>query len=156
MLFTDATKFKGMGAIYGTKWIQATWPSPLCGENIALLELFAIVAAALTWGHQWKGKRVVFVTDNMTITQIWDKGTTPSPKIMALVRKLYLHAAISHFTVSFKYISTHFNAIADALSRFQMTRFRRLAPEADQQPTQLPADLWELGNHLERVKASGN
>ena len=75
---------------------------------------------------------------------------------MALVRKLYLHAAISHFTVSFKYISTHSNAIADALSRFQMTRFRRLAPEADQQPTQLPADLWELGNHLERVKASGN
>ena len=156
MLFTDATKFEGFGAIYGLRWIQSNWPPELYGRNIDFLELFAIVAAARTWGHEWKGRRVVFVTDNKPITQIWDKNTTPSPDVMTLVRKLYLHAARSHFSVSFKHIFTHHNAIADALSRFQMTRFRRLAPEADPQPTPIPADLWTLGNHLERAGASGN
>ena len=156
LLFTDATKFQGMGAIYGTRWIQSSWPPDLYGRNIDFLELFAIVAAARTWGHEWRGRRIVFVTDNKPITQIWDKNTTPSPDVMTLVRKLYLHAAVCHFSVSFKHIFTYYNGIADALSRFQMTRFRRLAPEADPEPTQIPADLWMLGNHLERAGASGN
>ena len=156
MLFTDAAKYKGMGAVYGPRWIQASWPSHFQERSIDFLELFAIVAAARTWGHTWKGRRVVFVTDNLPIVQIWDKTTTPSPDVMDLVRKLYLHAAISHFTVSFKHILTHHNPIADALSRFQMDRFRRLMPDADPHPTPIPVDVWNLGNHLERARASDN
>ena len=156
LLFTDAARFKGMGAIYGSRWIQAAWPSALYHEDIDFLELFAIVAAARVWGHEWKGKRVVFVTDNKPITQIWDKGTTPTPKLMTLVRKLYLHAAKSHFSISFKHIFTYQNAVADALSRFQMSRFHQLAPHADTQPTPIPDDLWTLGNHLQRVRVSDN
>ena len=75
---------------------------------------------------------------------------------MTLVRKLYLHAALSHFSVSFKHVFTYDNPIADALSRFQMSRFRKLAPHADPTPTQIPADVWILGNHLERARASDN
>ena len=154
MLFTDAARYKGMGAIYGSHWIQAAWPAELFDENIDFLELFAILAAARTWGHEWKGRRVVFVTDNKPITQIWQSGTTPSTNIMNLVRKLYLHAAKSHFSVSFKFIFTYHNAVADALSRFQMDRFRQLAPDADKTPTPIPSDVWQLGNHLERARAS--
>ena len=156
MLFTDAARYKGLGAVYGPQWIQAAWPPHLYHQNIDFLELFAILAAARTWGHEWKGKRVVFVTDNKPITQIWDKTTTPTPELMTLVRKLYLHAALCHFTVSFKHIFTYHNATADALSRFQMSRFRQLAPEAHLQPTPIPEDVWTLGNHLERAKASDN
>ena len=156
MLFTDAAKFKGFGAICGSRWIQSRWPSELYHEDIDFKELFAIWAAARTWGHEWASRRVVFVTDNKPITQIWQSGTTPSARLMVLVRKLYLHAAVSHFTVSFKHIFTHHNPIADALSRFQMDRFRQLQPDADRNPTQIPADVWHLGNHLERARASAN
>ena len=156
MLFTDAARFKGLGAIYGSRWIQSTWPPHLYQEDINFLELFAILAAARTWGHEWAGRRIVFVTDNKPITQIWDSGTTPTPTIMQLVRKLYLYAAISHFSISFKHIFTYENAVADALSRFQMVRFRKLAPHADHTPTQIPPDVWILGNHLERARASTN
>ena len=156
MLFTDAARYKGFGAIYGAHWIQAKWPRELYNEDIDFLELFAILAAARTWGHEWKGRRVVFVTDNKPITQIWQKGSTPSPNIMTLVRKLYLHAAISHFSVSFKFIFSFHNAVADALSRFQMVRFRQLAPNADKQQTTIPPDVWQLGNHLDRARASTN
>ena len=128
--------------------------SYIYNENIDFLEFFAILAAARTWGHEWKGRRIVFVTDNQPITQIWQSGSTPSTNIMNLVRKLYLHAAVSHFSVSFKFIFTYHNAVADALSRFQMDRFRRLAPHAYKTPTTIPTDVWQLGNHLERARAS--
>ena len=154
MLFTDAARYKGLGAICGSRWIQAAWPPHVYHENIDFLELFAILAAARTWGHEWKGRRVVFVTDNKPITQIWQSGATPASNIMTIVRKLYLHAALCHFSVSFKFIFTYHNAVADALSRFQMDRFRRLAPHADRVPTTIPPDIWELGNHLERARAS--
>ena len=156
MLFTDAARFKGMGAICGTRWFQSTWPPHLFNEDIDFLELFAIMVAARIWGHEWAGRRVVFCTDNKPITQIWQSGTTPSTNLMTIVRKLYLHAAISHFSISFKHIFSYHNAVADALSRFQMDRFRRLAPQADKTPTPIPDDVWQLGNHLERARASAS
>ena len=156
MLFTDAARYKGMGAIYGGQWIQAAWPKNLYHDDIDVFELFAIMAAARTWGHEWAGRRVVFVTDNKPITQIWEKGSTPTPKLMSIVRKLYLHAAISHFSISFKHIFSYHNAVADALSRFQMERFRRLAPHADKTPTPIPADVWQLENHLMRARVSAS
>ena len=112
------------------------------------------MVAARIWGHEWAGRRVVFVTDNKPITLIWQKGSSPSPKLMSIVRKLYLHAAVSHFSVSFKHIFSFHNAVADALSRFQMDRFRRLTPHTDKTPTAIPTDMWQLGNHLERARAS--
>jgi len=36
------------------------------------------------------------------------------------------------------------NDIADALSRFQYERFRRLAPFADEQATPMPAHVWNI------------
>ncbi|XP_077781388.1 uncharacterized protein LOC144327059 [Podarcis muralis] len=38
------------------------------------------------------------------------------------------------------------NNIADALSRFQMERFRSLAPDAQQQPQPFPEHLWNIGS----------
>ena len=128
----------------GNAWIQAAWPPLFRGEDIDFLELFAILAAAFTWGHQWTGRRIVFVTDNKPITQIWSSGTTPSPKIMKLVRKLFLFAAMNDFSVSFKHIFGHYNAAADALSRLQDQRFRELMPTAAQQATPIHHEVWQL------------
>ena len=154
LLFTDAAKHLGFGAIYGYAWIQAKWPKKLEEESIDFQELFAIVAAVYTWGHNWKGKRVVIVTDNKPITQIWDAGSTPTPTLMSLTRKLYLFAAFHHFSISLKHVLGHYNPVADALSRFQMSRFRRLVPDAEPDPTKLPPDVWSLGNHIDRYRVS--
>ena len=40
------------------------------------------------------------------------------------------------------HVPGHYNDIADSFSRFQQTRFRRLAPHADHQP--LPEELSRL------------
>ena len=76
------------------------------------------------------------------ITKIWDKGSTPSPDIMSLVRPLFLAAAKGGFSVSLKHIAGVDNPIADALSRFQENRFKELHPDADREPTAIPPHVW--------------
>ena len=141
-LYTDASN-TGFGAIYDTAWIQAQWPPHLHHHSIDFKELFAILAACLTWGGKWQGKRIIFFTDNQPISQIWNSGSSPSSELMSLIRKLYLLAAKLQFTISFKHIMGFSNPVADSLSRFQEHRFRQLAPLADLHPTALPHIIWQ-------------
>ena len=136
-LYSDACDI-GFGATYGSAWIQGSWTPQQLDLSINYRELYAIIAATFTWGHHWQGQRIVFITDNKPITKIWDKGTAPSVPIMSLIRPLYLFAACTGFSVSFKHIFGTYNTAADALSRFQMNRFRAAMPEADLHPTSIP------------------
>lgn len=140
-LYSDASDI-GYGAIYDKAWVRGVWDQRRKDMCINYRELFAIVAAAVTWGHNWKGKRIVFLTDNQAITHIWASGTSPSPTLMSLVRPLFLTAAKQGFSVAFKHIMGIRNPIADALSRFQMDKFFRLLPDADLTPTETPPQLW--------------
>ena len=67
---------------------------------------------------------------------------------MHLVCSIFLSAATNHYTVLVTHIVGTNNSIADSLSRLQTSRFRRLAPTADQcqflcqqQPFGTPASL---------------
>ena len=146
-LYTDACKYIGFGATYKNSWIMSSWPEEWREFNINFKELFAIVAAVHTWGETWGGKRIVIMTDNLPITQAWQSGSSPRPLLMSLIRRLFLFAGTHGFSIAFKHISGLLNPIADALSRFQVLRFRRLMPTADEQPTAIPAAAWELGLH---------
>ena len=148
LLFTDAAKGFGLGAVYKSAWIQSGWDDTRAAMSIDYLELFAIFAAIITWGYQWRGKRIVMITDNESITQIWAKGSSSKPELMTLVRRIFMFAAANSFTVSFKHIPGKTNKAADALSRFQMQRFRQLMPGADVNPTKIPANVWDVNVHL--------
>ena len=145
-LFTDASKL-GLGAIYEKRWIQARWPSSMAALNtgkaidIDYLELFAIFAACATWGHLWPGKRIVICTDNKPITDVWQAGTSKSPRIMNLVRKTFLEAANHQFSLSLKFIPGKVNTVADNISRFQVAKLRMEVPDAEPAPTELPAHV---------------
>ena len=145
-LFTDASKM-GLGAIYGKRWIQARWPPSMAALNtgsaidIDYLELFAIFAACATWGHIWAGKRIIISTDNKPITDVWQAGTSKSPRIMNLVRKTFLEAANHQFSLSLKFIPGKVNTVADNISRFQVAMFKMEVPDAEPEPTPLPAHV---------------
>ena len=144
MLFTDAAKYLGFGAVFGDAWIQSVWPQEWEERDIDFKEFFAVYAATVTWGKLWAGRRVVIVTDNKAITQIWAKGSTPAPLLMAVMRKLFLFAAKHDFSISLKHVYGVFNPAADALSRFQMVRFREVAPTAHEYQTPIPEGVWEV------------
>jgi hypothetical protein len=40
------------------------------------------------------------------------------------------------------------NGLPDCLSRFQMDRFKKLAPMADQTPSDIPAEFWSMISKL--------
>ena len=140
-LFTDSTD-KAFGGIYKHQWFQDVFPEELsCSDNalsMALFEIYPIVVACVLWGAQWSGLKILFNCDNEATVHIINKGRSKIPTIMKFMRKLTWCAATNNFMIYARYINTERNDVADALSRFQMTRFRRLAPQADRLPTPCP------------------
>ena len=142
-LFTDASGL-GFGALYGREWFSSEWPPSLRDCHINSQELFAIVAATLTWGKEWRDKQIVFFTDNMSITHVWRTGSSSDTVLMKLVRHLFLFCARHNINLLMQHISGCSNSAADALSRLQVRRFHRLCPLAAQHPSTLPTEIWSI------------
>ena len=137
-LYSDAAGSSGYGAIYGKKWFYGPFPDAWRKANIVFLELFPIVIALFTWGHLWKNHTVVFCTDNQALVAIINKQSSKLPCVMYLIRKLVLQSLICNIHFTARHVPGQSNALDDALSRFQIARFRQLAPHSDKMPTQLP------------------
>lgn len=135
-LFTDATPVS-FGVFFMNKWFQGYFPQELLYKDtsMALFELYPIVMACVLWGHNWSRRRILFHCDNLATVEIISKGRSKVKSIMKLMRRLTFHTAINNFVVHAIHIAGVDNNIADAISRYQMRRFRTLAPEADDQPT---------------------
>ena len=138
-LYTDASGTLGWGAYWSGRWLQRSWSTTQQTRDITWKELFAIVMAVHTWGIYWTKQKIVFHCDNQAVVDIWEKGTTRDPYIMALVRLLYFGAAQYNINVCVMHIPGAQNYIADALSRFQMIKFHQLALMARQAPDPIPA-----------------
>lgn len=143
-LTTDASGTIGYGAYFNGSWIMGAWTDQHLQQSIQWKELFAILAATATWGHQWTGKKILFHCDNQAVVKAWHSKAPKNHKLATLFRKLFFLAAKNNFHICLKHIPGLNNEIADALSRNQMQRFRKLAPIAEENPTIIPAWLTEL------------
>ncbi|CAG2206565.1 unnamed protein product [Mytilus edulis] len=142
-LFTDASSTIGYGGYFRKRWFQGSWPDDFIRPDeesfsMAYLELYPIVISAILWGHEWSTKRILFHCDNMSSVYIINKGRSKCNVIMNLVRRLTWCAAKFNFVVHAVHVPGKENNIADALSRYQMKRFRQLAPEASPNPCTCP------------------
>lgn len=135
--FTDATP-TGFGGYFNGKWFYGNFESDMipssCKASMALFELYPIVMATVLWGNQWSRKRILVNCDNAATVEIINKGRSKVPFIMKFVRKLVWYQAKYNFIIRGRFIIGSTNIIADALSRFQLDKFRRLAPQADPHP----------------------
>lgn len=149
-LFTDAASTFGFGGCYQKEWFSSAWPQdlPVMADNklsMAFMELYPIVVSCILWGKTWQGKKIQFMCDNIATVCIINKGRSKCITIMKLMRQLTWCAAIHNFAFSATYISTHDNHIGDSLSRFQISKFRRLLPDANPDPQECPppsAVMW--------------
>ena len=101
-----------------------------------------IVVAVEVWGEQLRGKRVLFWSDNQAVVAIVNKQTSKCPIIMGMVRRLVLKCLSFNILFKARFVPGFNNSIADALSRFQVERFRALAPHAEAVVSPLPALPW--------------
>ena len=143
-LYTDASGTLGWGAYWSSRWLQVRWSLNNCNKDIVWKKLFAIAAAVNGWSHYWRQKKVLFHCDNQSVCDIWRRGSSHSPEVMALVRMLYFCAAKFDINVMIVHIAGSNNTIADALSRFQATRFHQLAPLAAPHPDNILAWLTQF------------
>ena len=142
---SDAAASVGFGALWDTAWFCQSWSFLPSQHSIAFQELVPIVVASLAWGPSWSRARVLFRCDNSAAVTIINKGSSKVPELMHLLRVLTRVACLNSFVFGAQHLSGADNLAADALSRFQIPRFRRLVPNAASQPTPiLPSVLRSL------------
>ncbi|XP_053392697.1 uncharacterized protein LOC128555162 isoform X1 [Mercenaria mercenaria] len=140
-LYTDASGAKGYGAVYKSNWFFGAFPEEWHKANITFLEFYPILLAVFTWGHLWKNHTIVFCTDNEALVAIINKQSSKLNSIMFLLRKLVLYCLQQNIHFIARHVKGKDNSIADALSRFQIQRFRQLAPFCNQEPATISQAL---------------
>jgi hypothetical protein len=124
-VYTDACT-DGFAAVARTQWFQRRWSNEqeaasrgtgMARDSMPWKELYAIVAAAATWGRHWSRRRVLFWTDCQPVVQALSKGASRTGRMMQLIRHLHFYAARHSFSYRVQHIAGVDNAIADELSR---------------------------------------
>ena len=148
-LFTDAAGAHGFGAVFGSHWCYGEWPKEWLGQNIAILEFYPIVLSLMLWGDHIRDRCITFFTDNEALVHVINKSTCRDTSLMIFVRKLVLVCLRHNILFKVKNISGFKNTLADALSRLQIERFKKLAPAyMDPMPTAIPSHLLPANWHL--------
>ena len=137
-LFTDATPEAG-GACYGSACFNFRFP-PAVSHHINYKELFTLALAVHAFAPLLAGSRQLLLCrcDNGAAVAQCNRRIGRSPEVAALLRSIHFAAARNDFSVRVQFILGADNGPADALSRFQMDRFRELVPSADPSPSRLP------------------
>ena len=131
-----AHTFKACG-IWPAHWQQE-------GPDITFKELFPIVLAIHLWADYFRNKKLILHCDNQAVVTIINKQSTRSPPSMHLLRLFVLACLQNNLVCRARHLPGTQNNIADALSRGQIHRFRKLAPLADDWPAVIPDTLQQL------------
>ncbi|CAC5385284.1 unnamed protein product [Mytilus coruscus] len=150
-LYTDAASTVGFEGYLKNRWFQASWPVEMklnteLSLSMAYMELYPIVIAAIIWGNEWSGKRILFHCDNIATVLIIKKGRSKSLEIMRLMRRLTWCFSKYNVIIHATHVAGKCNTIADALSRLQMDRSRQLCPTASVGPCHCPPHSETLWN----------
>lgn len=149
-LFTDSSGNAdlGCGAYFNGHWAQFRWPTEWRNNsllrNLTFLELVPVVLALFLWGSSLRNKKILFNIDNMALVSVINKRTSKDKMVMKLLRPLVLVTMLNNVQFKGVHLSSCDNAIADAISRFQLQRFQVLAPQADPYPEPIPTEFLEV------------
>ena len=125
--FTDASLY-GIGGVLQKQWFAAKIPDTYTIKNIAWKELYALIVACATWGKHFAGKKIIINCDNNAIVHSVNNGSSKTPELMTLIRRLYFIQAYHNFELKLKYVQSRLN-IADLPSRLKIQRFLADYPE---------------------------
>lgn len=143
-LFMDACN-TGYGAACGSEWFAGTWNAKHLEAayrkkriSMPFLELLALTFTASTWGHKWRGKKVLFRSDCMPVCQAITDRTSRNPASMQLLRHLSALACMHQFDFRCEHIAGEKNTVADILSRSgDCQAFRTALPSAQSHMTRV-------------------
>ena len=149
--YTDASGSNskgGFGCFFDGRWsfhklennfIKNSQPS------IEYLELYALCIGVFTWSYLLKNSRIEIYCDNTSVRDIVNDSAAKSKNSMILVRMLMLECLINYIKLYVTHVRTEKNVLADSLSRLNLPRFWKNAPENTcPYPEKIPDKLWPL------------
>ena len=149
-IFSDASRnFKlGFGAYCGSEWSFGQWDEEFYSEvqpSIEYLELFGVAVAVLNWLKLFRNKKIVLFCDNQAVVNMINNSTSNCRNCMVLLRMIVLEGLVCNTRVFAKYVKSKDNGKADAISRLQWHRFRKLTGQTmNLNPTPVPSCLWPM------------
>ena len=145
----SAAESLGFGAILKDFWIRGNWGTDfmnLHNPSIEYLELFALAAGLLTWNEvpEMCNTRVRLHCDNIAVVHMINQLTSSCKNCMVLIRLIILDCLKYNRRISAVYIPSKDNCLADALSRNQMDRFRKLGTHMRHQSDRICENIWPI------------
>ena len=131
--YTDASKnfSLGFGGYCQKSWMQGFWDVEVAKFNpsIQYLELYALTAGFLAWGHRFA-----------------NKSSPACMQCMKLIRIITLHSMKQNVLIYAKHVISSKNEITDALSRGQTLHFKKLTRNLnfDLTQTPIPEQIWPV------------
>jgi hypothetical protein len=113
----DAAGRVGGGGVVGSSWTQIFWTEEQMGWGIAVLELVMVIVCCATWGHLWRGRHIMFHSDNMAVVCAIRARRVRDPHLMAWVRELHYLETSFCMEVRVVHIAGVDNTLADLISR---------------------------------------
>ena len=135
--FSDASKNPNfrMGAVFDDRrWVQYQWLDNFieeCDPSIEFLELYALVAALMTWANeenQLRNSRIIIFCDNEVVVYMVNKLASSCQQCMKLLRILALEGIHHNRRLLVCHVRSENNLLSDALSRMNNSKFWRHAP----------------------------
>ena len=149
-MYSDASKSwtkGGFGALCQKSWMYSAWDYDyMCDiqPSIQYLELFGVAAAVLTWIHRFKNKKIYLFCDNDSVVKMINKSSSRCKNCMVLLRFITIEGLKNNVRIFAKHIGTKKNVLADALSRLRLKKFRKLAPQMENEMTPIPEEIWPV------------
>ena len=152
----SAAESLGFGCILNRNWIWGKWEPNFIRTHkpsIEFLELFGLCAGIITWQDHADlvNCRVSIFCDNMAVVGMVNDMSSTCKYCMHLLRILALNGLRFNQRITAKFVGTKDNGLADALSRGQITRFRRLGPQMNEFPHRIPECMWPLSKLWNQV-----
>lgn len=137
-MFSDSSGRLGFGVVWGDQWFAGAWNDEWRGQSIALLEFYPIALAVSVWAKAFSNRCIVFHSDNEAVVHIINRQTSTDNQIMCLLRQMVLTCLQHNILFTAVYFEGRKNVLADALSGFQVGKFKQLAPGARPFPVPIP------------------
>lgn len=139
-IISDASGSWGCGAFNQCtgEWFQISWPTTWKDINIAVKELLPSTIAAVIWGNQWKGQRILILSDNAAVVAALKARSARHVTLSHLIKCLFFWEATFDFEHNSEHIAGSLNTTADALSRNRLDLFFSLNPQAKAAATPIP------------------
>ena len=87
-------------------------------NNIAHLEMIALIVTLKVWIHKMKGKSLIFNCDNMAVCHCVNSGLAKDEYLLQCLRELSWLCVTNEFYIRLQYIESAANLIPDLLSRY--------------------------------------